>query len=122
PLAPLFASGRELPQHIVEDAAVHIIFDLVRCIDAAERVEREGRAVGARNIDGYGLARLEVRDAGDREDIVARQTQRLARLAVLELQREHPHADEVRAMDALKALDDHRADAEEVRALRRPVA
>src|SRR5690606_20200325 len=87
-LAPVFVSGRELPQHVVEDAAVHIIFDLVRRIDAAERVEREGRAVGARNIDGYALTRLEVRDAGDREDIVARQTERLARLAVLELQRE----------------------------------
>src|SRR3546814_7256545 len=34
------ASGGEFPQHIVQDAAVHIIFDLVRRIDAAERVER----------------------------------------------------------------------------------
>src|SRR3546814_8251157 len=46
-------SGRELPQHIVEDAAVHIIFDLVRRIDAAERVEAERRPVGARDLDRH---------------------------------------------------------------------
>ena len=35
-------SGRELAQHIVQDAAVHIIFDLVRGVDAAQRIEAEG--------------------------------------------------------------------------------
>jgi hypothetical protein len=39
-----------------------------------------------------------------------------------ELQRQHAHADEVRAVDALEALDDHRAHAEQVGALGRPVA
>ncbi len=37
--------------------------------------------------------------------------QGLAAHAVLELQRQHAHADEVRAVDALEALDDHRLDA-----------
>ena len=47
---------------------------------------------------------------------------RLPRRAVLELQRQHAHADQVRAVDALEALDDHRLDPEQQRALGRPVA
>ena len=41
---------------------------------------------------------------------------------VLEQERQHAHADEVGAMDALEALGDHRAHAEQLRALGRPVA
>ena len=47
---------------------------------------------------------------------------RLRVLARLELQGQHAHADEVAAMDALVALGQHRAYAEEQRALGRPVA
>ena len=46
----------------MQDAAVHIIFDLVRGIDAAKRVEAEGRAVGAGDVHRYRLARLQVGD------------------------------------------------------------
>ena len=42
--------------------------------------------------------------------------------AGLELQRQHAHVDEIAAVDALEALGDHRLDAEQQRALRRPVA
>ena len=38
------------------------------------------------------------------------------------LQRQHAHVDEIAAMDALEALREHRLDAEQQRALRRPVA
>ena len=44
------------------------------------------------------------------------------RVAALELAGQHAHADEVRAVDALEALRDHRLDAEKLRALRGPVA
>src|SRR3546814_19944501 len=54
--------------------------------------------------------------------LVARQAERVLVLAVLELERQHAHADQVRTVDALEALDDDGADAEQVRALRRPVA
>ena len=40
----------------------------------------------------------------------------------LNWQRQHAHADKVRAVDALEALRDHRLHAEELRALRGPVA
>ena len=68
------------------------------------------------------LLRLAVLDPGDRELLLAGQPERLGRLAVGELQRQHAHADEVRAVDALERLRDHGAHAEQVRALRRPVA
>jgi len=61
-------------------------------------------------------------EARYREHLLAGQPERLRALAVRELQRQHAHADEVGAMDALEALRDHRPDAEEARALGGPVA
>ena len=81
PIRPILARPRlrrQLAQDVVQDAAVHIIFDLVRGIDAAERVEAEGRAVGAGDVHRHRLARLQVRDAGDGELVVTGQAERLA--------------------------------------------
>ena len=61
-------------------------------------------------------------DAVDVETLCAGQVQRLARHAVLELQRQHAHADQVGAVDALEGLAHHGLDAEQVGALGRPVA
>ena len=72
-------------------------------------------------VDGH-LARLGVVDAGDREQLAAGEPERLRVLAVGILEREHAHHQQVRAVDPLVALGDHRADAEQLRALRRPVA
>ena len=52
---------------------------------------------------------------------MAVQAQAGRRLAVGQLQGQHAHADEVRAMDALEAGGQHRSDAEERRPLGRPV-
>jgi hypothetical protein len=54
--------------------------------------------------------------AGDRDLLLAGQ------VVGLDLQRQDAHADEVRAVDALERVGDDRPDAEEVRALGRPVA
>ena len=45
----------------------------------------------------------------------------LCGLALVELQREDAHADEIRAVNALKGLDDHCAHTEQVGTFRRPV-
>jgi hypothetical protein len=50
------------------------------------------------------------------------EAQAVAVLPFLELQRQHAHADKVRAVNAFKAFDNDRLDAEQVGALRRPVA
>ena len=68
------------------------------------------------------LARLAVLDAGDRELLAAGQAERSRRLARHELQRQDAHHQQVRAVDPLVRLGDHRAHAEQVRPLRRPVA
>src|SRR3546814_11331680 len=78
-----------------------------------------GLAVGAGEGDLDILARADVADAVDREGFRAVELERLTRHAFGELQREHAHADEVRAVDALEAIGDHRADAEQDRALDR---
>ncbi len=69
------------------------------------------------------LARLKVfADPGDVEPLRAVQPERLRGGPLLKLEREHPHADEVRTVNALIAGGDHRLDPEQARPLRGPVA
>src|SRR5690606_1682091 len=84
--------------------------------------EREALATGAGHFDFDVLARLEVRETADGELVIAGEGRRAARVAAGALQRKHAHADQVRAVDALEALDDHRPYAEQVGPLGRPVA
>ena len=58
----------------------------------------------------------------DGEDLFAGEAERFGVLAGQELQGQDAHADEVRAVDALVALGDDEADAEQARALGGPVA
>ena len=46
-------------------------------------------------------------EAGNGEHFLPCEAERLRILSLVELQRDHAHADEVRAMDALEALRDH---------------
>jgi hypothetical protein len=78
-------------------------------------------AILAGDCDRHVLTRLEIGDAGDGEAVVAGEAQAVARVAILELERQHAHADEVGAVDALEALDDDGAHAQQVGALGRPV-
>ena len=57
-----------------------------------------------------------------REELAAGQPERLPPLAVSELQRQDAHHQQIGAVDALVALGQHRAHAEQRRPLRRPVA
>ena len=94
--------------------------DVLALARGVEPQDRAGtRLPSARHGD---LARLAVLDAGDRELLAAAEAERLAALAGQELQRQDPHHQQVRAVDPLVALGDHGLDAEEVRALRGPVA
>src|SRR3546814_11490631 len=62
----------EVPQHVLEDAAVAEIFQLVDGIDPAAGGEPLGLAVGAGEGDLDILARADVADAVDREGFRAR--------------------------------------------------
>ncbi len=54
--------------------------------------------------------------------LVAAEFQRGDTGVALELQRQHAHADQVAAVDALVGFGDHRFDAQQLRAFRGPVA
>src|SRR5690606_31055695 len=54
--------------------------------------------------------------------LAAVQAERIAALALHELQRDDAHHDQIAAVDALEALGDDRLDAKQRRALGRPVA
>ena len=82
---------QELPQHVLQDPAVTEIALLLGRVDP--HGHRELLVVGAHrqlagNLVGIG-------QTGDRERLLARQTQRLGRVAVLELQWKDAHADQV---------------------------
>ena len=89
----------------VSDSAVTVIVPAVGEL----AVEHGGQLAGL--ADGVELLAGEAVDAD-----------RVGVLAGLELQRQDAHADQVGAVDALVALGDDEADAEQPRALRRPVA
>src|SRR5690606_40412986 len=94
----------------------------VGSIDAALGGKGELRTVGPGYLDLDILPRRERGEAANGEAVVAGQAERRAALALAELQRQNAHADEVRTVDALEALDDYRAHAEQAGALGGPVA
>src|SRR5664279_1857315 len=103
------SGGRELPQHISQDAAVAVVIDLVRRIEPDGGRERRLLALRVRRRDRELLLRREVlRDARDGESLLARQPEALCVLPGLVLEREDAHPREVRAVDALEALRNHR--------------
>src|SRR4029453_7995598 len=103
--------GEQPAQHVGEGPAV------AGGVTLARRVEPEDRAeltvVGAH---GH-LPRLAVVEPRDGERLAAGQAERLTAVAGEELERQDAHHQEVRAVDALEALCDRGANAEQARAL-----
>ena len=56
-------------------------------------------------------------ESRDGERLAPGEPERDRRCTVCELERQNPHADEIRAMNPLVALRDHRSDTEELRSL-----
>src|SRR5690606_20323724 len=110
-----FAPGTQLPEHVLEDAAVAVVLGLLGRVDAHERAEL-GRAAVLLPGPHRHAARLALGperrlDTLDLVELTAREPQRLRALARLELERQHPHAHQVGAVDPLEALRQHRAHA-----------
>src|SRR5690242_8825456 len=82
--------SRELAQHVVQDAAVPVVIELVQRIDAAEQRNALQRAVAGDDFRGQFLTRLEVAlQATQRDLLVALEAERRPGGAVLEGQRQH---------------------------------
>src|SRR5579872_908592 len=95
----------EPAQNSEQDTPIFIISYVNGAIQASNCLEREGRAVLAGHFNGYFLAGLEtLLDALDIVDLFASQTKRFFVLPLFELERQNAHANEVAAMNALKAL------------------
>ena len=115
-MKPRSLARQETAEHVLEDPAVLEVLDLLGGVDP-----HPGGELLVVRADGdlLGLAAL---DAGDGELLLAGQAERLGGVPILELQRQDAHSHEVRAVDTLVGLGDHRAHAEQPRALGRPVA
>ncbi len=120
--------GSQLAQHVVQDAAVLVVGDLLRRVDADDGADvldscrrRRWRARPAR---ARPRTRPAAAPAGRRSRTVSSPVSPsdAAVSPAVNSQRHDAHADQVAAVDALVALGDHEAHAEQARPLRRPVA
>ena len=101
-----------------------VVVDVDATVQARDGLERPlaARLVVAGG-DGHELARADaVRQAVDGVRLAPAQPERGRALPGLELERQHAHANEVGPVDPLERLGEHRADAQQCRSLRRPVA
>src|SRR6056297_2268300 len=105
----------------MQNATVLDIFDLDAGIDPALDLDLFRAAVLVGYGAGHLLLRLDRVEAGDRDGFLAGEAKCLARVAPRELEGNDPHADEVRAVNALEVFGDHGLDAQQVGAFRGPV-
>src|SRR4051794_36625231 len=100
----------------MQDAAVLEVADLVRRVEPDPRLEldRIGPVPPRGDADRLRPALIEIADL---DRLLAVEPERLDRLALRKLQGQDAHPDQVRAVDPLEALGDHRADTEQRRAL-----
>src|SRR5512135_24356 len=107
----------------MQNAAVSVVIQLVERIDSAQQGNPLQCTVARNDFGGQLLTRLQLAlQSAYGYFLVTLQSDRLPGRAFLEGERQHAHADQVRAMDALEALTDHGAHAEQTRSLRGPVA
>jgi len=106
------SASDELPQHVRQNPAVLVVAQLLGRIDARQHLEGLRCAVRTACRHAQRRPRTEgIVQTRNVEPLEAGEAERVARLAVRELERQHAHADEVRPVNALERLGDRRADA-----------
>src|SRR5215472_643872 len=89
-------SRSEVPQHILQNAAVPEVLQLVDCIYAADQRNAFKRSIGADDLGKHALARLEVAvKAADRHLLAAAEAKRLPGNTLIKNKGNDAHADEV---------------------------
>src|SRR5208282_3781777 len=97
--------AEHLAENVVQDAAVLVVGDFERRVDASNGGEIPFFTVCAASANPYFLARLEIAgQAFDVENFEAGEPERFRSLARQKFERKHAHSNEVAAMDALEAF------------------
>src|SRR5690606_34513704 len=95
----------QLPQYKMENPAGLEVLDFIQGVDTAQDLERTSRPIVALHFDGKHLMRFDIFvQAANRKPLGSVQPQRLPVLAIDELQRQYPHADQIGAVDALETF------------------
>src|SRR3984957_4712953 len=98
---------QQVAQHVLQDAAVAEVVELVQRIDTADERDAPQPAVGGDDLRHQALVRLELAlQTPDGDLLAALEAERLPRGAFLETERQHAHADQVGTVDALERLGD----------------
>jgi hypothetical protein len=112
-----------MAQDVLQDAAVPVVFKLIDSIDTADQRNALEATVSRDDLGDQPLVRLKIAmQPADRDLLIALHAERLPGGAFFEHQWHHAHAYQIGAMDAFERLRDHRAHAEQNRALGSPVA
>src|SRR5262245_30708550 len=119
--APL---GRnQLPQNIMQNTPVLEVVEFIHGVDPAYQRDPPQATIRGDDLGHHPLAWLDLAmQPTDGNLLVALEAERLPGGALLETEGEHPHADQVGAVDALERLAYHGANAEQIGALGGPVA
>src|SRR5262249_25973178 len=113
----------QLAQHVRQDAAVLVVIDLDRRIDAQlHRNLFSGPVRAAYDQPDVLLRSDPAVESDDVESFRAVEVERLRADAFFKLQRQHAHSDQVAAVNPLEALGDDRTHAQQPRPFRRPIA
>ncbi len=92
-----------MAQHVLQDAPVLEVIELIQGIDAANQRHPLERAVAGDDVGDQPLARLEIAmQAANCYLLVTLQAERLPGRPLLEYQRHHAHADQIGTVDALE--------------------
>src|SRR6516225_2382756 len=117
-----FLLRSQLPQHVLQNSAVLEVLDLLRRVDADPGLELLFRSIGSGGNHIQRASALELRseqrlETREIEHFLAGQSKRFRALLLIDLEPHNPPAHEIATVNALEALGNHHAYAEQIRYL-----
>jgi hypothetical protein len=112
--------GQGVSEDVFHDAAVAVVVPFAWGVQPDPHGEADRVGVHGERVRGDAV--VELRKAGDGEGLGAGEAQARRGLPVQELQREHAHSDQVRAVDPFERFGQNCPDAQQGGAFRGPVA
>src|SRR5215212_8387293 len=103
----------QAPQDRLQNAPVAEVVDFDRAVDARDGLELDDIPIWTGCLDLDPLPRRDVLQTEDIEGLFAGQSKQRRVLTRQELQRQDPHTDQIRAVDALETLDEDGLDSQQ---------